>query len=266
MLELNYRNSTYKKVMQRIKVILLVIFIFFLGGCNDFLTKDITLGVPGEKSTDDTTTDSPEDDDNDGLSNEVEEEIQTLANSHDSDFDGFSDGLEYVLDSGDPLDPNVSPETFTKATTADTLRDSDGDGDGLGDEFENSNSLDPDNRDTDSDGYDDGLELLSGSNPFEDTNIPTRNSPPNASLKPSTGIAPTDTDGDGISDRIEGATAGDANSADSDGDGFSDGLEFFMGSSIIDNTSVPNFSVPPPPENSTDDEETTETDDTETTE
>ena len=243
-----------------ITAVLLLSYLFILPqsgiiGCS----KDVNLGTNSEDddSGDDSDSDSnsgtsPDDDDDDGLSNEVEDTFSIDDRKADSDHDGFADGLEFVGDDGDPLDAGLSPSPFDRDRTlaADQARTGvpDGDQDGLGDTFEEDNSLDPDNPDTDGDGYSDALELIARSDPFLSSSRPTRVAPPAPDGVNRTGAAPRDSDGDGISDAIEPLNATRTNSRDSDTDGFSDGVEFLMGSDPNDASNIPNFSVPLPPD------------------
>lgn len=80
-------------------------------------------------------------------------------------------------------------------------------------------NTDPDNPDTDGDGYEDPLEIALGTNPRD------RNDP---------GPMP-DSDGDGIPDPLDPAP----NDRDSDGDGFLDGYELAAGSDPADDQSIP---------------------------
>lgn len=231
----------------------------FLAGCNDFLTKDLILGVaPDDTDTDDGdgggdsgTVDTPDDDDSDGLGNEVEEVFEIDPITSDTDQDGFGDGLEFVVDSGDPLDGSLTPVSLSRELLIDESEalsnDPDSDQDGLGNTFETDNSLDESNPDTDGDGYQDGLELVAGSDPFDDGSRPTRSTAPiNDGIDRSGTTAPADSDLDGVADSIEAVNGTESNSRDSDGDGFSDGIEFLMGSNPVSNTSIPNFIVPVP--------------------
>lgn len=194
---------------------------------------------------------SPDDNDADGLSNEVERLFDTDDTTADSDEDGFNDGLEFVGQGGDPLNATLAPDPQSRARIIDVSEalqnDPDRDGDGLGDSFERNNGLNPDDPDTDGDGYQDGLELVANSNPFDSESRPTRIAPPASDGGPRTGTPPIDTDRDGLADNIESLNGTDTNDRDSDGDGFSDGIEFLMGSDANSFLSIPNFSVPQPP-------------------
>lgn len=238
---------------------LIVLLIMSTISCDNYLTKDVTIGQRSEDSSDDSSSSSSSDgddggssaqvdDDGDGLSNEVEETFFLNSASSDTDFDGIADGLELVLDSGDPLDSSVSPSprnrSITLAPEDIVASDLDRDLDGLGDTFERNNNLDPLDPDIDDDGYQDGLELVAGSDPFDSASRPSRiNSPMDDGISRG-GQAPIDSDSDGLSDAFESLNGTLIASRDSDSDGFSDGLEYLMGSSPVNQSSVPNFIVP----------------------
>jgi outer membrane protein OmpA-like peptidoglycan-associated protein len=126
------------------------------------------------------------DSDQDGLSDDMEEELGTDPSNPDTDGDGLSDGQEFNIYKTSPLN-------------ADT------DGDGLtdGDEVR-IHKTDPLKGDTDGDGLNDGNEVL----------------------KYKTNPTKSDTDDDGLTDEEEVmAVATDPLKADSDGDGLADGEE-----------------------------------------
>lgn len=86
----------------------------------------------------------------------------------------------------------------------------DTDNDGLGDIDEITIfHTDPNNKDSDNDGYDDGLEIKNGYSPTQ----------PNKKLRE------IDTDDDGLWDDWEIALGSDLKNPDSDGDGYKDGIE-----------------------------------------
>ncbi len=226
-------------------------------GCDDFLTKDRTIGVKPEDTGSSSSSGgggsaSPDDDDEDGLSNDIEGSFAIETQVSDTDHDGFGDGLEFVVNSGDPLNGNDSPVSLNRSRLLQPseviINDPDADGDGLGDRFEEDNSLDPDNPDTDADGFADGLELVAGADPFRDSSVPERINDPISDGIIRTGNPPLDSDRDGLSDSLDSFNGSRPNAADTDTDGFSDGLEFLMGSDPTDTLSVPNFNVPFPPE------------------
>lgn len=232
-------------------------------GCDgfgtDIFTKHIQFGVaPEDSSTSGSSSSSSGgsggsvDDDGDGLSNDVENAFEMEPRTADSDFDGYSDGLEFAVDSGDPLTAAVIPSSLNRTRTLlplDAVTDTqDSDLDGLGDKFENDNGLDPESADTDGDGYSDGLELVANSNPFDAADRPERLAPPASDGIDRTGTPPRDNDGDGLSNDVESLNGTTTTRTDSDSDGFSDGLEFLMGSDPLSDLSIPNFFVPEPPQ------------------
>lgn len=230
-----------------------VLFAFAFVGCNDFMSKDIALGVENEsKTSTGTSSSSPGDDDADGISSEVEESFDMDSKKSDSDHDGYADGIEFSVDTGDPLHGSVIPAPLgrVKIVAAEDLRldSSDSDLDGLGNNFEDDNSLDKNNPDTDGDGYSDGLELVAGADPFRSEIIPIREAPPASDGVTRNGAAPRDGDGDGLSDELELSDGTSATDRDSDNDGFDDGIELLMGSDPNEQSSIPNFSIPSPPE------------------
>jgi len=228
-------------------------------GCEDFLTKNVVFGgnVPtssnsgsgGSSGGDSGGSDgaSEPDDDVDGLSNSVELGFGLDTRTSDTDHDGFADGLEFVGRLGDPLNPRLSPTPFNRERiltgTQIVTNDIDGDGDGLGDRVEGVLGTDPDNPDSDEDGYDDGLEEIAGSDPLSSSSRPVRSSAPSTGGSTPSGVAPQDSDADGIADDLENLNGGVVNNADTDGDGYSDGIEFVMGSDAGDPASVPVFTA-----------------------
>lgn len=223
---------------------------FLLACGNDFDEKNIEIGTKGSSSSSGSSSEPLNDDDADGINNGVEEDFGMTIDVADSDHDGFSDGFELALDSGDPLDASVSPspDITPDVKTLSAAREDgvDTDGDGLGDKFEQENLLDLSEADSDSDGYNDGLELLAGSNPFVKTSKPIRTNAPTSDGEARTGNGPKDTDSDGISDTIENLLDLTSSIADTDGDGFSDAIEFFAGSDATSALSIPDFNVPTP--------------------
>lgn len=157
----------------------------------------------------------------------------------DSDADGVADGLEFVGKGGDPLDPNALPSSLNKtgSLNAEDLQD-DSDDDGLGDTFEEDNNLNPDDPDTDGDGYADGLELVAGSDATSATSRPQRAAVPSGFVRSG---APVDVDRDGLSSDSEAQLGMDPARADTDDDGYSDGIEYLMGSSATNPLSIPKF-------------------------
>lgn len=239
-----------------------------LSGCD--LKKDYSLGTKSETSSSSSggsSTETPEDSDADGISNDLEESFSMEPRIADSDRDGFADGLEYVGDKGDPLNPDESPTSLNRPKTLGltevVISDPDTDLDGLGDAFETDKELDKENPDTDGDGFQDGLELVAGSDPFRSSSVPDRQEAPSSDGAINTGTPPVDSDDDGLSDSLDALNNTRSNLRDSDGDGFSDALEYLMGSDGSSSQEVPNFSVPIPPESTEDTSETETEDETE---
>lgn len=146
------------------------------------------------------------DDDRDGLSNTLEEQLGTDPENPDTDGDGLKDG-----------------EEVRRYKTSPTKTDSDGDGLRDGDELFKYRT-DPAQSDTDGDGLTDGDEVLKyGTDPLKiDTDGDTL-SDGDEVLKYNTDPLRADTDGDGLSDWDEiRAYRTDPTNADSDGDGLTD--------------------------------------------
>jgi gliding motility-associated-like protein len=142
--------------------------------------------------------------DGDGILNTDEVILGTNPNDPDSDDDGINDGSE-VNNGSDPLDP-CSPNTNSA--------NCDSDGDGLFNTEEVTLGTDPFNADTDDDGIDDGDEVDGSSDPINPCD-PDDSSPD----------CQIDTDGDGLTDAIEGVLGTNPANPDSDGDGLTDGFE-----------------------------------------
>ncbi len=239
--------------MVRLSKLLILSILFLSTGCDE----DVVIGQAPDDSNSDTSssTSSPEDFDSDGLSDDVEEENRVGSEPmvRDTDRDGFDDGMEFISQSGDPLNSLVVPASEARARN---LLDSenevdliDSDGDGLGSNFENNNNLDDNNADIDDDGFSDSLELVANTDPFNASSVPIRNQPPASDgIDPTTVPIPLDSDGDGISNDREAFFGYDPNDRDTDGDGFSDNIEYLMGSVAVDQFNVPNFFVPSRPE------------------
>ena len=229
---------------------LLVICYVGITSCtNDELQQDVCFGVKDcSSSSSSSSSSTPDDSDADGLSDDVEESIGTDPKSADTDCDGYADGIEYVGRNGDPLDNTFQPQPFeitAKQVTA-TVDAKDSDDDGLGDVFENDNELNENSPDTDRDGFSDGLELLAEKDPFLSSSYPRKS----ISSQTFDCSAPSDQDGDGLSNDVETILNTNAADADSDSDGHNDSYEYLMSSSPTSNTNVPRFDVPEPPASS----------------
>jgi len=114
----------------------------------------------------------------------------------------------------------------------DLMRDDDHDGLTLKEEY--IHNTDPNNPDTDGDGYSDGREVANGYNPAGDGILDeNKNGIPDIYEKDAAGniIADTDedVDGDGLSAYEEYLFGTDPNNPDTDGDGYSDGREVANG-------------------------------------
>ena len=136
------------------------------------------------------------DDDDDGLSNELEATYGTDPKKLDTDGDGLSDGDEVALHGTDPADPDT-------------------DGDGLSDAAETvPGATDPLEPDTDGDGMWDGWEVRYGLLPLEDD-------------------AAADADGDGLGNLLEHGYGSHPREPDSDSDGLPDLWERDNGLNLV---------------------------------
>lgn len=147
-----------------------------------------------------------DDDDNDGLTNAMEEQIGSDPNNPDTDGDGLKDG-----------------EEVRRYKTSPTVTDTDGDGLNDGDEVFK-HRTDPSQADTDGDGLTDGDEVLKyGTDPLRiDTDSDTLTDGDEV-LKYSTDPLKADTDGDGLTDWDEVRSyRTDPANPDTDGDGLTD--------------------------------------------
>lgn len=152
----------------------------------------------------------------------------------DTDADGMPDSDERAVNRN-PYFPNDAPGS------------ADGDRDGLPDDTERALGTDPNKRDTDGDGYVDGLEVFAGSNPLDAESIPydlNENGLPDSyeeyhfnttviqgPCTPGPGcVDPTaDPDGDGCDNLCEAVNGTNPNNPDTDRDGISDGDEIQSG-------------------------------------
>lgn len=230
---------TSKKVTF-LHLFLALIVLVPLCSCKDFMSKDVKFGVKDDGST---TTD-PLDEDADGLSSDLEKSLGFNHLDYDTDADGFSDGLEYVSSSGDPLDNAKEPSPLNKSrvlSESEVVSDTaDSDTDGLGNLYEQSLGLDGNSADTDGDGYSDMLEVFAGSDANDVNSKPSRSTPA-VDDGIDSGSSGIDSDKDGLSDAVEQLNGTDFQKSDSDGDGYSDALEYLMGSDGSSELSVPNL-------------------------
>ena len=142
------------------------------------------------------SNDAGGDDDDDGLSNDLEATYGTDPMDPDTDGDGLSDGLEVALHGTDPADPDT-------------------DGDGLSDAAETvPGATDPLDPDTDGDGMRDGWEVRYGLVPLEND-------------------AAGDADGDGLSNLLEHGYGSHPWEPDSDSDGLPDLWERDHGLNLV---------------------------------
>lgn len=138
--------------------------------------------------------------DGDGLDDVFEAGFGTNPLGDDGDNDGLNDGEEIAANS-DPADPDTDDDGLNdglEVLTYFTLpRNPDSDGDGLTDGEEiNSETTDPLEADTDGDMCADGFEVANGSDPLDDTSVPTAV----CTLTIITGVVLEDTDEDDIGD------------------------------------------------------------------
>jgi hypothetical protein len=103
------------------------------------------------------------DSDSDGLADDVETKLGTDPLNPDTDGDGRGDGFEVLMQ----MDPKSKGAVCTQDSTLDT------DHDGLNDCEEDDKLMDKNRFDTDLDMFPDRLEMLSGGNPIDPTDITT---------------------------------------------------------------------------------------------
>ncbi|MBL8920222.1 MAG: OmpA family protein [Myxococcaceae bacterium] len=187
----------------------------------------VTLGAAGsfDLLPVDPTPPPPADDDGDGLTNDVEQQLGTDLKKADTDSDGLRDDAE-VSGKTDPL----------KADT---------DGDGVPDGVELTRRTNPLQPDTDRDGLSDGDEHAKGTDALEpDTDKDTLAD--GAEVTGQTDPLKADTDGDGLPDGVEVAGRTDALKSDTDGDGVSDGDEDKNKNGVVDEGETDPRVAPPP--------------------
>jgi large repetitive protein len=168
------------------------------------------------------------DDDNDGLTDTAEQAAGLNPHDADSDDDGIVDGEESTPTAdgdGDglinALDPDSDNDGLYDGTEAGVTAASAGTNVAAGHfvaDADPSTTTNPYNRDTDGGGVRDGAEDVN-----HNGRIDAGERDPNDPADDST--APTDTDGDGLSDAEEAELGTNPNDADSDDDGVIDGAE-----------------------------------------
>ncbi|RKY28069.1 MAG: hypothetical protein DRP61_02725 [Candidatus Omnitrophota bacterium] len=179
-------------------------------------------GVPNEADWDD---------DNDGLEDDVEEDLGLNPQNPDTDGDGVSDGREFNLG----LDPKVADSGNTPPGAIDTTLDTDGDG--LSDYYEHFLGTDINNPDSDGDGLSDGYEIFSfgenmATNPLKkDTDGDGLDDKQEIDNKTCPFAA--DPDGDKLTDFDELNYGTNPSKKDTDSDGLSDSREVWYGSNPL---------------------------------
>ena len=193
--------------------------------------------------------DSNKDSDGDGLNNFEEYEQGTDPQDADTDGDGMSDGWEVEHDL-DPLDDDSNKDSdgdglnnFEEYEQGTDPQDADTDGDGMPDWWELLYKVDAsepsDNQDPDGDGVDNLAEYQQGTNPLIANDarsgsggrssaryLESNNQGDSRSGFTAQTNEP-DTDGDGLSDRIEQSIGTNPYSRDTDGDTWWDGQDNF---------------------------------------
>jgi len=153
------------------------------------------------------TNDNNNDQDHDGLTDQIEALINTDPNNADTDGDGIGDAEEVGANTSSPLDSDLDGII----DALDTIDDSDSDGDGLSNSLEIKLGSNPNNIDSDNDGINDKLEVGNDlNNPLDSDNDGILN------------INDPDDDNDKLSTRYESQIGTNPIAADSDGDGISD--------------------------------------------
>ncbi len=188
------------------------------------------------------------DDDNDGLTNIVEENLGTDPQNPDTDGDGLLDGPEVIAHATDPKNPdtdgggvNDGEEVDTNKTNPNDKQDDlsdpnkDSDKDGLTDILETNTGTDPNNPDSDNDGLSDGAEVLThGTNPLDpdtdkggvnDGTEVQRGSDPKADPSDDKIDPKGDDDKDGLTNEEEIQAGTNPHDPDTDDDGLKDGAE-----------------------------------------
>lgn len=129
----------------------------------------------------------------------------------------------------DFMKPMEQVAGLSEGSSLDGVTEEDSDGDSIPNSEESEFGTDPNNPDTDGDGYWDGIELIGGSNPTNKDSAPQFDSNISASTnRPPLGGSrdnDNDHDNDGITNEDEIANGTDPTNPDTDGDGVSDGAE-----------------------------------------
>jgi hypothetical protein len=159
--------------------------------------------------------------DSDGLGTAAELHWGLEPNTWDMDGDGYRDGYEFVLGT-DAADPTDQPDGVPPTTPGDV------DDDALSDADEAVHGTDPNDWDTDDDGYSDGFETGQVYTTFAFRVV--AGDPLDPSVPRST-HGPFDPDGDTLYDAWEAIRGTDPANPDTDGDGFTDGREVHLMSS-----------------------------------
>jgi hypothetical protein len=133
------------------------------------------------------------DSDGDGIPDAMEPSFKTDPNSNDTDKDGVADADE-IKGMSNPLDPRSKPGTPAPG--------GDSDSDGVPESLEALYGLDPENSDTDGDGFSDGEELAAMTNPKNPESNPGEAGGPALAVAP--GVA------GGVAGLVSGAGAGSA--------------------------------------------------------
>jgi hypothetical protein len=133
------------------------------------------------------------DTDSDGIPDAMEPSFKTDPSSNDTDKDGVTDADE-IKGMSNPLDPNSKPGTPAPG--------GDSDSDGVPESLEALYGLNPENSDTDGDGFSDGEELAAMTNPKNPASNPGEAGGPALALAP--GVA------GGVAGLVSGAGAGSA--------------------------------------------------------
>lgn len=212
-------------------------------------------------NTNSSTTDQTQPDtDSDGLSDIIEELVDTDPANPDTDEDDINDYDELTQDPGTDSDSDgFSDEIETDLGTDPTQPDTDGDGvsdaqeiedrtdptdknskkivdtdkDGLADSEEPTYGTDPNNPDTDKDTMSDGDEVTFGSDPLTaDGDVDGLTDPQEYALQ--TDPRQSDTDSDGVLDGAEVSNQTSPKDPDSDNDGLTDNEPAYYGTDALD--------------------------------